>query len=372
MEIHPVVASRRGSSWMMARNCGPSSIGRVYKSVSGRASVAQERAIRRSSAPQSRSTRKRAGGAIALVVGLVLALAGCNTITVSSSGGVLTATVGTNTVIYWYFFNQDFKDFASSRTSTGATASSVYDIATVSHPGSKYIKIRQDVTGASQVSGSGSDRQVLLKANEFANQGDGLSLSATETITLQAPAFGFTWLTGGKSTQVTTVVPSDLCGLFVMAVTDQDPFDAESAGFYSDIVATTHTYNCASPVSTVIEPAPGPPGIFLYVAGPVGRSASESPIHYGADRISAASTYLLTVTGISNIAPTVTTLAEGTIDADGSFSSMTRLPALAPSVYNIRFVGTHANGSTLQLTSQITIGETGEFTSIGENIPVIR
>ncbi len=116
----------------------------------------------------------------------------------------------------------------------------------------------------------------------------------------------------------------------------------------------------------------GVPGIFLTVAGPVGRSASESPIYYGADRVSVTSTYLLTVTGVSNIAPTITTLAEGTIDADGSFSSMTRLPALTPGVYNVQMVGTHVNGSTLQLTSQVTIGGVGEFTSIGANIPVIK
>ena len=116
----------------------------------------------------------------------------------------------------------------------------------------------------------------------------------------------------------------------------------------------------------------GVPGIFLTVAGPVGRSASEAPIYYGADRVSVTSTYLLTVTRVSNIAPTITTLAEGTIDADGSFSSMTRLPALTPGVYNVQMVGTHVNGSTLQLTSQITIGGVGEFTSIGANIPIIK
>ena len=116
----------------------------------------------------------------------------------------------------------------------------------------------------------------------------------------------------------------------------------------------------------------GVPGIFLTVAGPVGRSASEAPIYYGADRVSVTSTYLLTVTRVSNITPTITTLAEGTIDADGSFSSMTRLPALTPGVYNVQMVGTHVNGSTLQLTSQVTIGGVGEFTSIGANIPVIK
>ena len=116
----------------------------------------------------------------------------------------------------------------------------------------------------------------------------------------------------------------------------------------------------------------GVPGIFLTVAGPVGRSASESPIYYGADRVAVTSTYLLTVTRVSSVTPTITMLTEGTIDADGSFSSMTRLPALTPGVYNVQMVGTHVNGSTLQLTSQVTIGGLGEFTSIGANIPVIK
>ena len=116
----------------------------------------------------------------------------------------------------------------------------------------------------------------------------------------------------------------------------------------------------------------GVPGIFLFVAGPVGRSAAESPVYYGADRVAVTSTYLLTVTRVSNVTPTITTLAEGTIDADGSFTSMTRLPALAPGTYNVQMVGTHVNGSTLQLTSQVTIGGVGQFTSIGANIPVIR
>jgi hypothetical protein len=89
-------------------------------------------------------------------------------------------------------------------------------------------------------------------------------------------------------------------------------------------------------------------------------------------KVAVTSAYVLTVTGVSNISPTITTLAEGTIDANGSFSSMTRLPLLSPGTYNVRMVGTHVNGSTLQLTSQVTIGWVGEFTSIGANIPVIR
>ena len=124
--------------------------------------------------------------------------------------------------------------------------------------------------------------------------------------------------------------------------------------------------------SSSASPDAGVPGIFLTVAGPVCRSASEAPMYYGADRVAVTSTYLLTVTRVSNVTPTIPTLAEGTINANGSFSSMTQLPALTPGVYIVKMVGTHTNGSTLQLTSQITIGELGEFTSIGANIPVIR
>lgn len=323
--------------------------------------------------PATLSSLKRVKRAVALAVGIVLTVAGCTTITVTSDDGVLTATIGTNSRINWYFFNQDFKDFADSRISAGDNKLDVYDIATVSHPGSKFINFLQDITtGSPELSGSGATRQVLLRANEFANQGDGIRVSATETINLREPAHGFTWLIGGKNTQVTTIVPSDLCGLFVMAVTDDDPFGNESTQFYEDIVATTHTYNCSSAVSAVAGPEPGPPGIFLYVAGPVGRSASESPVYYGADRIAVTSTYLLSLTNLSNVSPSITQLAKGTIDADGSFSSVVRLPALAPGTYNVRFLGTHVDGSTLQLTSQITTGEAGEFTSIGTNIPVIN
>ena len=51
---------------------------------------------------------------------------------------------------------------------------------------------------------------------------------------------------------------------------------------------------------------------------------------------------------------------------------MTGLTVLTPGVHNVQMVGTHLNGSTLELTSQITIGGDGEFTSIGANIPVIQ
>jgi hypothetical protein len=137
-------------------------------------------------------------------------------------------------------------------------------------------------------------------------------------------------------------------------------------------VIQSSTFASSSSAGADADADAGVPGIFLTVAGPVGRSASEAPLYYGADRVSVTSTYLLTVTKVSNVTPTITTLAEGTIDTDGSFSSMTRLPVLTPGVYNVRLVGTHVNGSTLQLTSQVTIGGVGQFTSIGANIPIIK
>ena len=320
-----------------------------------------------------RSVRSRSA-AVALTSAIVMAIAGCDVIPVTSDSGVLTATVGNNNAVYWFFFNQDFKDFAGVRSPAMRIETEVYYDAIASHPGSKYIKIDQNIDGFSEVSGSGASRQVLLKANEFANQGDGRTLSATEDIVLDGPAYGFTWLTGAHNTRVTTIVPSDLCGLFVMAT--EDDSNTESAEFYADIVATTDTYDCGdiTPVSNQggDEKPAGPPGIFLTVAGPVGRSASEAPVYYGAERVAVTSTYFLTVTRVSNVTPTITTLAEGTIDSDGSFTSMTRLPALAPGTYNVQMVGTHVNGSTLQLTSQVTLGGLGQFTSIGANIPVIK
>jgi len=103
----------------------------------------------------------------------------------------------------------------------------------------------------------------------------------------------------------------------------------------------------------------------------LGKQVEVAPVYYGADRVAVTSTYLLTVTSVSNVSPSVVTLAEGTIDTNGSFSSVVRLPNLAPGTYNVRMTGEHTNGATLELTSQVTI-DAGVFTSIGANIPVIR
>ena len=203
------------------------------------------------------------------------------------------------------------------------------------------------------------------------------AVAATEDVNWRSVAYGNGVWVAISSDGTDQVMRSTDDGLSWSAVLATEGNNWESVA-YGNGVWVAVSANGTTRVMRSVDPTasasadPGVPGIFLTVAGPVGRSASEAPIYYGANRVSVTSTYLLTVTGVSNIAPTITTLAEGTIDADGSFSSMTRLPVLAPGVYNVRLVGTHVNGSTLQLTSQVTIGGVGEFTSIGANIPVIK
>jgi hypothetical protein len=124
--------------------------------------------------------------------------------------------------------------------------------------------------------------------------------------------------------------------------------------------------------SSSSEGPAGVPGIYLAVAGPVGRSVWESPVYYGSDRVAASSTYLLTVTAVPSGSRSKLSLAEGEIPLDGSLQAMVRLPVLAPGTYNVRMEGTHRNGSTLQLTTVITVGPSGVFTSIGPNIPLIK
>jgi hypothetical protein len=140
--------------------------------------------------------------------------------------------------------------------------------------------------------------------------------------------------------------------------------------FGSDNVSVMHGVSTST--STTNSASSGLPGIFLAVNGVlVGEQVEGSPVYYGTNRVAVTSTYVLTVTAVSNISPSLVTLAEGTIGADGSFSSRVRLPHLAPGTYNVRMTGEHTNGATLELTSRVTI-DAGVFTSIGANIPVTR
>lgn len=158
-----------------------------------------------------------------------------------------------------------------------------------------------------------------------------------------------------------------------VAVTDDGKL--VSGGFTATFLFDTPSSSSSSSSSSSegsLSEFSGAPGIYLAVNSVlVGQPVSGAPVYYGADRVAATSRYLVTVTAVSNVAPSAVTLTEGTIGANGSFSSMVRLPALAPGTYNIRMTGQHTNGATLELTSQVTVGA-GVLTSVGANIPVIR
>lgn len=120
------------------------------------------------------------------------------------------------------------------------------------------------------------------------------------------------------------------------------------------------------PVTTTSTADAGIPGIYVVVTGPVGRSASGSPVYYGTDRVATTSTYLLTITNtISTDAARV--LATGTVDARGNLEASVRLPALSPGNYDVVFQGKHRGGTGLRLTARMSVGESGQITQLVEN-----
>lgn len=136
---------------------------------------------------------------------------------------------------------------------------------------------------------------------------------------------------------------------------------------------TTSGHNCGSESSASSESSAGVPGIFLYVAGPVGRTVGHSPVYYGTDRVAAASEYEVRVLSTSTRNPMLVSLASGELPINGSLpSTMVRLPQLEPGTYLVRMTGKHTTGKTLELTAQISVGPNGSFTAIGPNIPIIR
>ncbi|CAB4649199.1 MAG: hypothetical protein F2621_05535 [Actinobacteria bacterium] len=110
----------------------------------------------------------------------------------------------------------------------------------------------------------------------------------------------------------------------------------------------------------------GIPGIYLQIAGPVGRSVQDSPVYFGGDRIAPLSTYTLSINPHGGRA---FTLATGTTDARGNLESRMTLPALAPGDYVITFAGRHASGAGLKLANTIRVGAGGNYLVIGENRP---
>lgn len=180
----------------------------------------------------------------------------------------------------------------------------------------------------------------------------------------------------GQTVPASTVTQlAETSGKAMQGVAVTDDGKLVSGGYTATFLFDTPSSSSSSSSSSNAASSSGyagAPGIYLSVNSLLmGKPVAGAPVYYGADRVAATSTYVLRVSGVSNGASSVVILAEGTIDADGSFSSMVRLPELAPGTYNIRMTGRHTNGSTLELTSQVRV-EAGVLSSVGENVAVIR
>jgi hypothetical protein len=110
----------------------------------------------------------------------------------------------------------------------------------------------------------------------------------------------------------------------------------------------------------------GVPGIYLHVAGPVGRQAEGSPVYYGSDRVAVTSSYLLSITHHETLT-TTRVLASGVVDAEGNLEAKALLPALRPGSYDVVFQGKHRGGAGLRLTARIIAGNAGQITVLGDN-----
>jgi hypothetical protein len=121
--------------------------------------------------------------------------------------------------------------------------------------------------------------------------------------------------------------------------------------------------------SVTVEQTPastGTPGIYLHVAGPVGRSVAGSPVYYGSDRVAVTSTYLLRIYSSTGITEYV--LAEGTVDARGNLEASIALPPLVEGDYDVTFSGTHSGGHSLHLSSRVSVDDRGHYTAIDANV----
>jgi len=121
--------------------------------------------------------------------------------------------------------------------------------------------------------------------------------------------------------------------------------------------------------SVTVEQTPastGTPGIYLHVAGTVGRSVAGSPVYYGSDRVAVTSTYLLRIS--SPIGTTEYVLAEGTVDARGNLEASIALPPLVEGDYDVTFSGTHSGGHSLHLSSRVSVDDRGHYTAIDANV----
>ena len=145
---------------------------------------------------------------------------------------------------------------------------------------------------------------------------------------------------------------------------DQPLSDAGQVRVYSSQVASTEAS----------AEGAGLPGIYLHVAGPVGRSVADSPVYYGAYRVKPGSAYALSVreVGASRaFLPSSRTLASGSVNGHGHLTGRLALPVLAAGDYRVTFMGTHATGTGLSLVATLRVGTKGEFVTLGSNLPGI-
>lgn len=113
------------------------------------------------------------------------------------------------------------------------------------------------------------------------------------------------------------------------------------------------------------------PGIYLAIAGPVGRHQESSPIYFGANQMMPNSEFELSAVSISQPMLARQILAEGIVNPWGHLESRVQLGAstLSPGIHAVRMRGIAQNGLHLTLTAEIEIGSDGRYRLIGENIP---
>lgn len=173
-----------------------------------------------------------------------------------------------------------------------------------------------------------------------------------------------TWTQRGQA--ITGTAASEQAGyaLGMSSTGDRIVIGAPGRALPSANTGEVRIFGFTATTSQTAEANPGRPGIYMHIAGPVGRSVKDSPIYVGSDRVMPGSTYTLSINPDRGRAFTLTT---GTTDARGNAALRVTLPTLAPGTYVVTFTGRHASGVGLKLTSTITVGAVGQYTTIGAN-----
>ena len=173
-----------------------------------------------------------------------------------------------------------------------------------------------------------------------------------------------TWTQRGQT--ITGTAASEQAGyaLAMSSTGDRIVIGSPGRALPSANTGEVQIFGFTATTSQTAEANPGQPGIYMHIAGPVGRSVKDSPIYVGSDRVMPGSSYTLSIDPDRGRA---FTLAAGTTDARGNAALRVTLPTLAPGTYAITFTGRHATGVGLKLISTVTVGALGQYTTIGAN-----